>query len=254
MLQTPKPTSEVTPVKVHYLKPEDVSDAALLKRLQGWLDDDERARLQRFVRPVDQQRFLVSHGLLRLILSKRLDCLPKQIRFGTTGRHKPVVIEPRQQPALHFNLSHTQAMVVVAVSASPVGVDVEWLARPIAGESLAARYFTLREFSDIQSQDSAHVQQQFMTYWTLKEAFLKAEGWGIVDRLDGFEFEISPKAHWPASNIRLRVRHALSFPTRPWRFYQWHVAPDHLISLAVCARQAAATEPDIRPWDPAQWD
>jgi 4'-phosphopantetheinyl transferase len=253
MLQTLDPKPNANAVQIRYLNPDGVTDPSLVQQLRSWLDRDEQARLARFVRPVDQHQFLVSHALLRRLLSQSLGCTPQEIAFGTTGRQKPILTHPRPDKALHFNLSHTRGMTVVAMSDSPLGVDTEWLDRQAPAENLAARYFTPTEVSDIQNQAPTHIQRRFLSYWTLKEAFLKAEGWGIVESLDGFEFELSAHPQWPPPRIRLRVRHALSFPTRPWRFYQWHLKPDHLVSLAVCAHATQSAPPDIRAWHDNDW-
>lgn len=238
-------------IQVRHLNPDDVHQSDLTARLRSWLDESEIGRLQRFVREEDQHSFLVSHGLKRCMLARHLDCDPSELKFGTTGRNKPVILEPRIAHPLHFNLSHTQGLTVMAISREPIGVDAEGLDRQTPGTDLAARYFTPAEQADIAL--APETNQRFLTYWTLKEAYLKAEGWGIVDRLDGFEFELSPPTQWPPTRIRLRVRGGIHCPTRAWQFYQWQVAPHHLVSLAACARQALETAVDIAPWANDDW-
>ena len=238
-------------IQVRHLNPDDVHQPDLIAQLRSWLDESEIARLQRFVKEEDRHRFLVSHALKRCILAKHLDCDPKELTFGTTGRNKPVILKPQRAHPLHFNLSHTRGLTVVAVSREPIGVDTESLARKAPSTELATRYFTTAEQADIAL--APETNQRFFTYWTLKEAYLKAEGWGIVDRLDGFEFELSPPTQWPPARIRLRVREGVHCPTRAWQFYQWQVAPHHLVSLAACARQALETAVDIAPWTHDDW-
>jgi len=258
---TPAPVAPASAIEIRYLDPASVSCPDLLQTMHGWLDPTEQDRFKRFVRPADQHQFLVSHALLRCVLGQRLGCAPRKVRFSYTERNKPVIDlrggqalgQPLDEPPLHFNLSHTQNMAVVALAQAPVGVDTEWLGRCAPAHDLAARYFTPAECRDIQNRSPEQSQRHFLGYWTLKEAFLKAEGWGIVDRLDSFEFELSPHTAWPPARIRLRVRQALSLPTRPWRFYQWHIEPDHLVSLAACARQTQHQTPDIRCWQAHEW-
>lgn len=253
MLHRLEPKQNTAAVQIRFLNPDNVTDPLLVEHLRGWLNKQEQSRLARFIRPADRHQFLVSHALVRRLLGEHLDCSPHEVQFGTTARNKPQVTHPRCTPAVHFNLSHTHGLTVVAVSTAPIGVDAEWLDRQTPAQDLAARYFTANELSDIKGRCSVDSQRRFLTYWTLKEAFLKAEGWGIVDRLDGFEFELAPNAQWPPAHIRLRVRHALSFPTRPWRFYQWHIQPGHLVSLAACARQTQEMMPDMGQWHEHDW-
>ena len=249
----PTPAKQDAMIAVHHVIPEDVRDPELIKRLQSWLDDQELSRWRRFVRPQDQHRFLVSHALMRAVLGQALGCHPKRLQFTTTGRDKPVVLAPAAGAPIHFNLSHTEGLTAMAVSWAPVGIDTEWLKRQVAGQDLAKRYFTASELADIATDPVPDGHHRFLSYWTLKEAFLKAEGWGIVDRLDGFEFELSPKDQWPPQHIELRVHNTASMPTRQWRFYQWQVTPDHVLSLAACAQQAQHTTVNLAAWGYHDW-
>ncbi len=234
-------------VTIRYIDPRTVSDRQQLATWRSWLDRQEQARMGRFLQAKHQHDFLVSHALRRSVVARALGCAPQTLVFGTTGRDKPVLAHPGGPQALHFNLAHTEGLAVVAVSDAPVGVDVECLERAVAGADLARRYFTEREYADIARQPAKTQRQRFLTYWTLKEAFLKAQAWGIVDDLGGFEFEISAA---PDSNrIRLRVHQARLSPTEPWRFHHWQPTVAHLMSLAYSARLAAPVAIDCQPWD-----
>ena len=242
-------------LQVRYLNPDLVVDASLLARLTSWLDETETKRMQRLVNPRHRHSFLVSHALTRKLLANAIGCTPDKVCFGVTGRNKPVLANTvRATSACHFNLSHTHGMAVVAVGPVALGVDTEWLARKVEGPDLADRYFSDNECADIKNQPQEQRQQRFLTYWTLKEAFLKAQAWGIVDRLDGFEFELNPKGHLLPQRIRLRVREASLAPTHPWRFHHWQVSPEHLVSLAISARLNPDTAIEPRQWTESDWD
>lgn len=245
----------ITPhVKVCHLDPFTVVDPALITKLASWLDNTEKARLARFKQAEHQHAFLVSHALLRKALADRIGCTPREIRFGAIGRDKPVLSWPAPERALHFNLSHTRAMAAVALSSEPLGLDVEWLGRQNAGPELATRFFSAAEQTDIVNQPLSHQQERFLTYWTLKEAFLKAEAWGIVDRLDGFEFELDPNGpDWPAQ-IRLQVNDPRLNPTHPWRFGHWKISPQHLLSLAYSPGGHPCDKIDLQAWTECDWD
>lgn len=240
-------------VLVRYIDPNTVKDARLIERMMSWLDKTEIARLARFVYEEHRHAFLVSHALTRKMLANSLDCSPQDIRFELTGRNKPVLAAPFSANSLHFNLSHTQGLAVVALAAKPLGIDTEWLGRKTVGPELALRYFTEMEQADILRQPESQQQHRFLTYWTLKEAFLKAQSWGIVDSLNGFEFELSPANQRLPDRIRLRIRHANLTPTHPWRFHHWQVTPEHLVSLAVSARLSPVNKIAISAWSPQDW-
>ncbi|HEX4454970.1 MAG TPA: 4'-phosphopantetheinyl transferase superfamily protein [Kofleriaceae bacterium] len=71
--------------------------------------------------------------------------------------------------AIHFNLSHSGELAVVAVSDAPVGIDVEQQ-RAIADPAAFARRF----------QFDTTDQRELMRLWCRKEAWLKARGIGLA--------------------------------------------------------------------------
>lgn len=245
---SPNPSqSSLSEVQIRYIDPANVVDTGLIAQMHTWLDSTEKARLQRYKQADHRHTFLVSHALTRKMLGKAIGCAPADIRLGVTGRDKPVLLAPSHEVPLHFNLSHTSGLAVVAMSEQPVGVDVEHLTRKAPGPDLAKRYFTAAEHQDIESQPDSLRQERFLMYWTLKEAFLKAQSWGIVDSLKGFEFELTP------ARIRLRVRDAKLTPTHPWRFHHWQLPSAHMISLARSARLGPEPSIDIRAWSEDDW-
>lgn len=241
-------------IQIRYIDPKTVTDPALTQAMISWLDQTERARYQRFKKSEHRHAFLVSHALTRKMLANELSCPPADIHFGVTGRAKPILTAPTSTKPLHFNLSHTHGLAAVALSTEPIGIDLECLARNTPGPELAQRYFTLAEQADIQNQPQTEQKKRFLTYWTLKEAFLKAQAWGIVDSLNGFEFEFTPQGCSSAQRIRLRVLDAKLSPTQPWRFHHCAIASDHLLSLAFSARLGPAVDIDLQAWSAADWE
>ncbi len=59
-----------------------------------------------------------------------------------------------------------------------VGVDVEHRLRPPVDARMVRRYCAPCEVADIERQGPSAWQDQFLKYWTLKEAYLKARGLG----------------------------------------------------------------------------
>jgi 4'-phosphopantetheinyl transferase len=79
-----------------------------------------------------------------------------------------------------FNLSHTDGLMLVAVSNGvQVGVDVEKI-RPIEGaKRIAARYFSAKECESLEVDPAS-----FFRLWTRRESALKAWGIGISQGWD----------------------------------------------------------------------
>jgi 4'-phosphopantetheinyl transferase len=142
------------------------------------LDEQQRANRFRFER--DRHRFIASRGILRSILGRylRLEASRLEFRYGNTG--KPALENFLNPICLEFNLSHTQDLMVCAVTVvHSLGIDLEGM-RSIADlQSLTQRFFSPREHQAIQSLPAAQQPFAFLQYWTCKEAILKATGSGL---------------------------------------------------------------------------
>lgn len=145
--------------------------------LQETLSPDELHRAARFAMPAPRRQFVGSRGVLRHLLGQYLDLAPQHVRL-VAGRHgKPALAD---HPALSFNLSHTDGLLLVAIAAGmDVGVDVEKV-RPMEGAAgLAARYFPAAEGDGIAGDPTA-----FLRLWTCRESAVKACGRGISHAWD----------------------------------------------------------------------
>jgi len=167
-------------------------DAAQLAAHETLLDPNERARWRRFQYAADRQRFLVGRAFMRTVLA---DCLghadPATLQFAFTPHGKPELAGPHAG-ALQFNLSHTDAMLVLAVSRRhAVGVDVEAVTRKVELLPLVKRYFAAHEYEDLRELEDAAQRERFFALWTLKEAWLKARGLGLQIPLDDFSFDLA---------------------------------------------------------------
>jgi 4'-phosphopantetheinyl transferase len=225
------PQNPACDVTIHYVNPSWISDSATLENWTSWLDVQEIARLRKLQNPVHRHRFLVSHALARAVIGNRLQCPPESIVFGCLSQGKPFVSLPQAQHYCHFNLTHTHEMAAIALSShGPVGIDVEWLERRGPEVGLAQRFFTENEYQDILKQPESEQHRRLLSYWTLKEAYIKAEGWGLSVGLDSFEFALSPNAE-----PRLHICKPAATPQNVWQFQQFTVLNSHLIAVAMVA-------------------
>jgi len=85
---------------------------------------------------------------------------------------------------LHFNISHSKDLVVCAIAEYPLGIDIEFNDPDIHDPDFTFQ-MTSNEFRKI--QDSENKIKAFFTYWTRKEAVIKAHGAGMMLPLDSFE-------------------------------------------------------------------
>jgi 4'-phosphopantetheinyl transferase len=147
--------------------------------MRALLNAEEHARAQRYRVRGDVDRFVKSRGALRRILGKPTDLDARDLVFIESGGHKP---ELRDHPSVHFNLSHSGDFALIAVGSQPLGVDIEAI-RDIDWRELAATSFHPGERAAIAQRSGAAARDAFFQIWTHKEAFLKATGIGLTDRL-----------------------------------------------------------------------
>ena len=116
-----------------------------------------------------------SHAALRAILGQYTGA---PLDFATGEYGKPYL---PADPHLHFNLSHSHQLALVAVSRDvEVGVDVEWF-RPLpACLAIAERFFPPAELAALMDALPADREREFFRLWTRIEARLKARGVGLV--------------------------------------------------------------------------
>ncbi|MDJ0460172.1 4'-phosphopantetheinyl transferase superfamily protein [Streptomyces sp. H27-C3] len=146
------------------------------------LDDEERARAASFVYAVDRDLYAAAHLTLRRVLCAYENKAPAELRFQR--ERCPCCGEPHGRPALtgpdtpHFSLSHTDGLVLIAVAARPVGVDVEGLPAPHKAATVGEALHPAEQRAIRAAQPSLQ-PAVFARLWARKEAYLKGLGTGI---------------------------------------------------------------------------
>jgi 4'-phosphopantetheinyl transferase len=139
----------------------------------------ERDRATAYLRPLDGARFAASRAWLRLILGRYLDAEPADLCFTADPDRRPALAGDHAG-SLHFSLSRSAGLALIAVSRSPVGADLE-LVRSRAGlADLVGGRFGAAEAACIASDCGGTQLHGFYRHWTAKEAYLKATGRGLA--------------------------------------------------------------------------
>ncbi|MCY0960404.1 4'-phosphopantetheinyl transferase family protein [Streptomyces sp. H27-H5] len=196
-----------------------VPDAALRSVVldRSPLDEEERARVAAFVYAVDRDRYAAAHLTLRRVLSAYRDAAPAELRFKREPC--PCCGEPHGRPALtgpdapHFSLSHTGGLVLIAVAARPVGVDVEGLPAHQKASTVGEALHPAERRAIHAAQPSLR-PAVFARLWARKEAYLKGLGTGVgrspdLDYLGdpGLGAPARPPC-WTVKDIPVGPRHA----------------------------------------------
>jgi 4'-phosphopantetheinyl transferase len=140
------------------------------------LDHGERTRAAALLSPRERQRFVVAHGVLRILAATELNARPAELAW-TVGRHgKPALAPPWNR--WHTSLSHSEDQIAVAISdGRPVGIDVQHLVPGLDPVALSVRFFGPDEAAYVAAgPDPTERADRFAHLWARKEAVVKAAG------------------------------------------------------------------------------
>ena len=154
-----------------YCNVEPLADPVMFSRNMfrlPWAERREQVIRFRFEK---DRRLCLGAGLL--LAHALRDAGISDLDLGRLSDGKPVL---KNNPDVHFNLSHSGTLAVCAVSDQPVGADVERIQKPDAG--VAALCFQTAEQEWI--NQSAAPDRAFTRLWTRKESYLKLIGTGLL--------------------------------------------------------------------------
>ncbi|NEN75311.1 4'-phosphopantetheinyl transferase superfamily protein [Pelistega sp. NLN82] len=131
--------------------------------------------------PVLIQRTIASKALTRLILSNYLNNKrPVDITIQVGQYGKPFI----PNSTIYFSISHCETAFLMGVSKDDeLGVDIENL-KGYSYHHLVDMVLSVEEKKYYQSMPIELQEQTFLSFWTKKEALLKANGTGIKDNLN----------------------------------------------------------------------
>jgi 4'-phosphopantetheinyl transferase len=212
------------------------------------LGDADLERRSRLLLDADRKRLTGAWAVARAVLGAAAGIPPDRLRVDRTcpacgAQHgKPWL---PTAPDLHVSVAHSGSCIAVAVAqGSAIGVDVEAIVQfeqaeldLLVGDTLAAE-----ERAEVAGQAGEDRARAFTTYWTRKEAVLKATGDGLTTPLQ--ELVVSPPSSPPrvvrwdgrTSRIGRLSLHAL------------HPPPGFIATLAVLDRAPTrVVEADAAP-------
>jgi 4'-phosphopantetheinyl transferase len=207
---------------------ETIDTPGALEACHKILSGDEIARADRFVFERHRRHYIFAHALLRLALSELEPGIAPSAWSFATGRYgRPFVAGPTTAAPLHFSLSHTEGCVACLISAEEaVGVDVEHVVPRGSVMETARGAFAPEEIEMLRGLPPREVLDRFFDIWTLKEAYLKARGFGLHLPLDGFAVRIA------AGGIGISFKSRIDDNPHAWCFSLSSPSPCHRLAVA----------------------
>lgn len=223
---------DVLPFNAVHIDLVETADTTAQEKLDAYrplLSQDENDRMARFVFERDRRAFLLTRALVRTTLSRYASVAPAEWRFIANVHGRPEILErPTGAPDLRFNISHTDGLIACAVTIGrEVGVDVEHIHRRLSHD-IADRFFAPAEVTDLRRLPVEDQERVFFDYWTLKEAYIKARGFGLALPLGDFAFKLQPPA-----TPTITFEPSLDDDASTWQFMQEWPTPQHCLGLAV---------------------
>jgi 4'-phosphopantetheinyl transferase len=192
------------------------------------LTPEERQRAERYKVEKARREFVTGRGLLRRILGRRLGLDPRAVPITYTGAGKPVLAGGE----VHFNVTHTDGLALVALARRPVGIDVERVRALANPDGLVERFFSAAERDAFRALPGELRFAGFFRGWTSKEAVIKAAALS-VSCLGDFDVELHPGR--PAA--LLAARHE-ALRKWNWGLVAWEPAPGYAAAVATWATQS----------------
>lgn len=209
---------------------DQIPESSALEQYKNILSSVERARMKRFVFAKDRYRFLMTRVLVRTTLSHYASITPQDWIFKASAEGKPAIANDHVEAnTLSFNLSHTHNLILLGVTRDrALGVDVEHISNQVNALDIAAQCFAYDEYIALQTAPEDQRAEQFLKYWTLKEAYVKACGQGLSIPLNCLSFHFHEK-----EDIQCSMDPRLNDCPSRWQFWQFQPTPEHIASICV---------------------
>ena len=142
-----------------------------IARLLPLVSPQRREQALRYTHTFGQDCCLKSYEMLTALLASTPYTLHSTPSFLYNEHGAPyLAVGP------YFSISHCKQGIVVAVSETPIGIDIEAI-RPL-NEGLVQKAMNPQEQAQIAA--AANPEQEFIRLWTRKEAYVKMLGTGII--------------------------------------------------------------------------
>jgi 4'-phosphopantetheinyl transferase len=226
---------------------ERPADEPALTQLTAILQPEECARLDTAHSAETRMRMLATRAMQRTVLASYVEGLqPAALRFVNGEHGKPALAREFEALGLHFNVTHTEGLVALAVSRHrDIGLDAENIHARTTALRLARRYFTAEESRNLEALPLARQPLRFYSLWTLKESWMKATGRGVGAGLDNASFSLD-------DDHQVQGLSFAAYDASDWRFWQYTPSQEHVMALALRAPGATrGMTVATREWRPA---
>ena len=161
-------------MKIYYTKIEQFPE---METILKFLPTERIEKAARMKNEKSQQQSAAA-GLLLEYAFREMGFSGSRLTFLKNADGKPYV---KELSNVYYNLTHAGECAALVIDKYPVGIDIEGTKE--RSRKLAERFFSEEEKECLLKQWS---DEAFTRFWTRKESFLKATGFGMRMPLDAF--------------------------------------------------------------------
>lgn len=178
----------------------------------------------------------------RLLMAKAMKTHSPTWNFKKTSEGSYGLFDEKNNLLSYASLSHCDELVTLAISSSPLGVDVDKIENTFTNDLNAQRHFSDWEQADWEKLPDALKPLRFQQLWCLKEAFVKALGQDQMENMTRGCFLIAD------DNLNVRFHYDdrdlnhKPVDENAWQFKLGYPTPDHVVALAVQTPQKMKLE------------
>lgn len=215
-----------------WVAPLDVS-ATEVSSFANVISPDEIQRARRFYFESDRRRFIVTHGLLRTLLGWVLTIAPAQVQLCYGPNGKPAMSEAHGDRSIRFSLAHSHDLALIGITRGrEIGVDIEQIIPMQDLEGIGHQCLSDQERTALDSLSVSDRNAAFFTYWTRKEALVKAIGTGLTFPLCQLDTSAGSRSPISIINAPQQNQEDQGEPTY-WLVQDLNVARSHAASIAI---------------------
>ncbi len=172
-------------LRLYTMDTEQLTDDGYFRECYNQLSSFRRAKIDKY-HFMKAKMLSLGAGMLLDRGLREYGLREADVRIGQKKNGKPYLPD---YPQIHFNLAHSENMVLAVFARAEVGCDIEYMKK--ADLKLAKRFFCPEEYEFLADLPKEQQDSFFFQLWTLKESFLKATGMGLELPLNEFGFYLS---------------------------------------------------------------
>ncbi|MBB6625535.1 4'-phosphopantetheinyl transferase superfamily protein [Clostridium gasigenes] len=154
-----------------------------INNLQEYTDKlYKKDTISKFIFNTDKINAILSEMLIRVLYCEKNGISNNSIVFNKNKFGKPYIENCKD---FHFNISHSNDMVVGIIDNEQIGIDVEYIQE--LEIDVAKCFCTNNEYSTIVNQKKQNRGKFITSIWSLKEAYIKYLGTGLSEDLLSFD-------------------------------------------------------------------